>query len=1031
MSAGDDRDARIAELEARLERLQRENETLRELQGAGPVAQIDVDPEGRVLSATRRALELLRHEECVHGRDLGLLFPDGQCGPLRECIAAIDLDPDTEHYCLVQSRDAGDEVGRWLRVVVTRAAGRHPGHTLILTDVTDLELHRRELASDAGMYEALLQVAGVEFFEWQAGGRFRSSRGLRAMIGVGPDAPLADPLGDWARLVHPEDRARMIERWSQPRSGILPPAEYRLIGEDGRTRWLRSAAIARFDDAGQRLSISGVVRDVSAEHAARALAAERAAILDVIPDIVVEIERDGSVAYLNPVAERYFCETPLGRIPVHIEEMRRDEPNHAIFDAHIEEVLARGERVRFRVTGAAHPTRPLLDVVATPVRDESGGVGAVLVAARDISRLAQAEVEAGAALLRLQTLIDTARGAIVVLDDQGRIELANRAFCSAVGLPQSEVVGSHGVDFCFPEEDAERREAVRKLLATGACSFAWRLRCGDGSGRWFQVDGSTFGDDAGARRQFVFIATDIELARRERDALVERERWLDRVLDDAGIGAFRFDRERAFGEVIGAYSRLLRQSQARLLNREELEALLPVVHRQRVGSQLQRLTEQPGRATIDFPLEFADGERRWLRAFLRNEGDSRSGRGTLSSVIFDITRDRQQAAEHEELQRQVFQAQKTESLGVMAGGIAHDLNNMLMAALGQLNLAVAAVPAQSALGHYLATVESVLGRMEGLTERMLAYAGQSASRMQAMDLAELLEHIEPLLRASCGRHARWRMEIEARPLWSKVDATQLEQVVLNFVQNAVDAMGEGGGSVRVRLGRVDGDSGIAHLQWPLDAADGYAVLTVRDDGPGIPTEVLRRIFEPFYTTKTTGRGLGLSVVQGIVKAHGGSIRVLSEPGIGTEFRVYLPLLPQAPDAVEPSAAAALAGSTGTRRPLLAIDDDEDVLAITVVMLEQCGFEVAAFLCGDDAVLELARHPERYGGAIVDLTMPVKDGVEVAHELRQLAPTLPLLFVSGYAKDLPGVKIAAIEGARFLRKPFRADTLARALDELLR
>lgn len=1023
-----DRDARLAELESQIQRLRRENEALREAQG--PVAQLDVDTHGRVLSATRRALELLRHEGCPQGRSLSELFPDGQCVQLRECMQAIDEDVGAEHYCLVRAHAVEDQPELWLRVVLTRAAGRHPGYTLILTNVTDLELHRRELASDADLYEALLQVAGVEFFEWHASGRFRCSAGFRALIGVEPGAPMSDPFEDWAVLMHPDDRERMRARWRQAGPGVLPPVETRLVGADGRLRWVRSAAIVRSDDTGRLTSISGAVREVSAEHAARALAVERAAILDLIPDIVVQIGRDGSLVYLNPVAERYFSETALGRAPLDPDEIRAVEPNHAIFDAHIQQVFLHGERTHFRVVGVAHPSQPLLDVLVTPVRDEAGGVASVLVASRDVSRLAQAEVDARAALLRLQTLVDTARAAIVVLDGNGRIELANHAFCQAVARPQSEVIGSYGIDHCFPEDELARREAVRNLLATGACSFPWKLRRGDGSARWFQVDGSTFGDHSERRRQFVFIATDIEAVRRERDAMVERERWLDRVLDDAGIGAFRFDRERAVGEVIGAYARLLRQKEARLLNRDELGALLPPTHRQRVDAQLQRLIEQSGRATIDFPLEFPDGECRWLRAFLRNDGDYREVVGTLSSVIFDITRDRQQAGEREELQRQVYQAQKTESLGVMAGGIAHDLNNMLMAALGQLNLAVAAVPPQSALGHYLATVESVLGRMEGLTERMLAYAGQSASRMQPVDLAAFLEHIEPLLRASCGRHARWRMDIEARPLWSKVDATQLEQVVLNFVQNAVDALGEGGGGVRLKLARLDGAAPVTHLQWPLDSADGYVLLSVRDDGPGIPPETLRRIFEPFFTTKSTGRGLGLSVVQGIVKAHGGSIRVLSEPGIGTEFRVYLPLLAQAPEQTEAATAEPAAADGRVRRPLLAIDDDEDVLAITVVMLEQCGFEVAAFLSGDDAVLELARNPERYGGAIVDLTMPVKDGSVVARELRQQVPTLPVLFVSGYSKDQPGVQLAAVDGARFLRKPFRAEALARALDELL-
>ena len=1032
MNSPGDSEARILELEAQLARLRRENEALRESQGVGPVAQIDVDPQGRVLSATRRALDLLQMD-CAIGRSLNDLFPEEDRGHLAACMALIEDCGEAEHYCVVRvPRGAGQEP-LWLRVVLARAGGKYPGYTLVLTDITDLELHRRELASDAGMFEALLQVAGVEFFEWHAAGRFRCSPGFRELLGLRADAALGNPLSDWTRLVHPEDRERMAERWKTPRTGTLPPAEYRLIGDDGKLRWLRSAAILRVEDGGTTVSsISGVVRDVSPEHSARALVAERTAILDVIPDIVVQFDASGAFVYLNPVAERFFRESGFERLPRSLADLGNRDPQLPLFENYLKEVFRDGERRHFRLVSELHPARPTLDIVASPVRDEAGGIRAVLIAARDVSRLVQAEVEARAALLRLQTLVDTARGAILVVADDGSIRMANRAFCETVGEPQSAVIGQQTRRYCFLDDADVLRETVRKLLGTGACSFPWRLRHANGSERWFQVDGSTFGESPDGRREFVFIATDIAEVRRERDVMLERERWLDRVLDDAGIGAFRFDRGLGRGEVVGAYARLMRQEQPHVVDRAELETLLPAAHRQRVGAQLERLLESAGKATIDFPLDFPASERRWLRAFLRNDCDYREGRGTLSSVIFDITRDRQQAAEHEELQRQVYQAQKTESLGVMAGGIAHDLNNMLMAALGQLNLAVAAVPPQSALGHYLSTVESVLGRMEGLTERMLAYAGQSASRMQPLDLAQLLEKIEPLLRASCGRHARWRMEIGDRPLVLKADSTQIEQVVLNFVQNAVDALGEQGGSVRLRLGRAAADGmPMAHLQWPLEAAGDYAVLSVRDDGPGIDGDSLRRIFEPFYTTKTTGRGLGLSVVQGIVKAHGGSIRVISEPGIGTEFRVFLPLLPDQSVIAGTEIPGAPAALPQERRPLLAIDDDEDVLAITVVMLEQCGFEVAAFLSGDDAVLELARSPDRYGGAIVDLTMPVKDGVTIARELRQQSPALPVLFVSGYAKEQPGDPLALIDGAQFLRKPFRVEQLGRALEELLR
>lgn len=904
MSAADE--DRLTALEAEIACLRRENQAWRSAHLAGPVAQLDVDESGCVLMATARAAQLLGFDngDAMRGKSLSELFVDGQCANLRECIAELGNDALTERRCMVRSPARRGGAPVWLRVTLTRSAGAQPGCTLVLTDVTDLELNRRELAADVDLFGALLQVAGVEFFELHAGRVFRSSPGFRELVGVSPEARLPDSLDEWQLRIHPDDRARMRSRWEHAAAGKLPTADYRMIGDDGRIRWLRSASIVHRDDSGALAGLSGVVRDVSAEHEARS------------------------------------------------------------------------------------------------------------------------------ALLRLQTLIDTARASILTLDANGCVVVANRAFCNAVGVPHEQVIGSRMERYCWPEDIEQRRESVRGLLSTGASSFAWRMRCADGGARWYQVDGSTYGEEDQDRRQFVFVATDIEASRRERITMIERERWLDLVLRDAGIGAFRFDRARNEGELVGAYAELYQLQHPHVVLPEELLARMPAGHRQRISDELSHFLSGEARATLDFPINLQDGTLRWLRAFLRNEGVDGEHGGVLSSVVFDITRDMHSAAEREELQRQVYQAQKTESLGVMAGGIAHDLNNMLMAALGQLNLAVAAVPPDSSLGRYLGTVESVLGRMEGLTERMLAYAGKSSAQRKPVDVTRLLESMEPLLRASCGHHARLRIEIPREPLLVLGDGTQIEQVVLNFVQNAVDAIGERGGNVRLRLSPLAASEVRAvALQWPMQAAESYAELIVRDDGPGIPESDVRRVFEPFYTTKTTGRGLGLSVVQGIIKAHYGSIKLLTEVGIGTEFRVYLPLLREAPE--EPAQLVAERPlEPRAPRPVLAIDDDEDVLAITVVMLEQCGMEVAAFLSGDEAVAELMQRPDRYGCAIVDLTMPVKDGVSITRELRQIVPDLPVLFVSGYSKEQAAELVATNDSTQFLRKPFRVDALARALEQLL-
>lgn len=763
-----------------------------------------------------------------------------------------------------------------------------------------------EWLADRSALIGLLRRSGVEFCEWRQGSSFRCSSGFRALVGLADDEPCGAGLEAWLRHVHPADRAHVQRRLDAEDGNPLPPVEYRVVGRDGQLRWLRTAARLERDAAGQVVAWAAVTLDVTGEHEARALLAERAALLEAVPDCILKVSKDGTVPYLNPVAQTFFRQA-LAAPPAHIEDLPSVRRHRAELEPHFRAVMQHGEGARFPFVAESHPQRPVFDVVAQPLRDAEGRIEGALLAARDVSRWYHAEREARRALQRFEILVETARASILVVDDQGRITLVNRAFCEAAGYTRQQVVGSLIRDYCFEEDSEQRRQQVRALLEKGATSFNWRLRRADGSPAHFRVDASTSESAHDGRREFLFVGTDIsdELAR---------------------------------------------------------------------------------------------------------------------------------AAEREALQRQVYQAQKAESLGLMASGIAHDLNNMLMAALGQLGLAQQQAPPATALAGHLSTVESVLGRMEGLTQRMLAYAGKGAERVAEFDFARLLEASAPLLRASAGLRTRLALSIEARPLPLSGDENQLEQVVLNLVQNAVDAIGERGGRVRVRAAAIAAAQvPKEQLLWPLPTSGRYLELAVRDDGPGIPEESIARVFEPFFTTKSTGRGLGLSVVEGIVRAHGGSIRLRSHPGLGTDFRIYLPLIETWSGEPAPTAVAAEpAPPARDRAPrILVIDDDEDVLAITGMMLEQGGFVASAHLDADAAIAVLAREPSGFDAAVVDLTMPVKDGITVARELRALVPELPVLFVSGYSKELIQTIVLSDERTAFLRKPFRTEGLKEALRALLR
>ncbi len=661
-------------------------------------------------------------------------------------------------------------------------------------------------------------------------------------------------------------------------------------------------------------------------------------------------------------------------------------------------------------------------------RGPNGKVARVIGVSRDVT----AEYESQRAAARLESFLNTSTACIWMLDPRGQVVMANEAFSHAVGASPSETLSLNIIDLCFPEGIEYRAQFARQLLAKGALNTTWRMRRRSGEECWLNVDASTFTAPGERQRHFVFVGTNASGVQHERQSLIDRHQWLDRILRDAHVGALRVDRSSMRSEMVGAYSELYGQAHPHIVSTEELLALVAPNYRDLLRDRIFALLRGGEHDTIDYPILLPDGSERWLRAHMRLERQNAADtNGTFLAVLQDKTDDYRQLAERDSLQRQVYQAQKAESLGVMASGIAHDLNNMLMAALGQLNLALSAVNHESPLGQYLHTVESVMARMEGLTERMLAYAGKSSGRRSPLNVARLLDDMEPLLKASAGRFVRLRYQVDEQALWVLGDETQLEQVILNFVQNAVDAIGERGGTVLLRAQAVTSqDVRPITLQWPIADAERYVEVSVRDDGPGMDEATARRIFEPFFTTKSTGRGLGLSVVQGIIRESGGSIRLTTKEGIGTEIKLLLPLI----DAPAPSSSVEREQVSIQISPesieVLAVDDDEDVLAITVVMLEQCGYNVSAYLVGDDAVAAFANEPDRFHIAVVDMTMPDKDGSVVAAELRKVRASLPVLFVSGYSKQHAADLCAEDDVTMFMRKPFRIEQLSAALHELL-
>ncbi len=402
--------------------------------------------------------------------------------------------------------------------------------------------------------------------------------------------------------------------------------------------------------------------------------------------------------------------------------------------------------------------------------------------------------------------------------------------------------------------------------------------------------------------------------------------------------------------------------------------------------------------------------------------------------FFDVTAERVAERERHQLERQMLQAQKMESLGILAGGIAHDFNNLLVGILGNADLALASVPSDSSLHGLVSDILESSRRAAELTNQMLAYSGRSRFVLSPIDLAHLADETRQLLHAVISKKASIELDLQPVPL-VEGDSAQIRQVIMNLITNASDALKGEGGTIRVATRELEiGRDVLGRYQLGDTIEPGrYVCLEVSDTGAGMDVETAGRIFDPFFTTKFTGRGLGLSAVLGIARAHQGAIDVDSAPGRGTTIRFVLPPAPQA--LARPSAlASAIEGDAsvlGTGTVLIA-DDEPPVLRVLTRTLERAGYAVVPAAHGREALERWAERQGDFVAVILDMTMPEQGGRETLRALREAGAVVPIILSSGYSAEEASAQLGAEQPDAFIQKPFSSSdlvsTLRRAIDE---
>ena len=409
--------------------------------------------------------------------------------------------------------------------------------------------------------------------------------------------------------------------------------------------------------------------------------------------------------------------------------------------------------------------------------------------------------------------------------------------------------------------------------------------------------------------------------------------------------------------------------------------------------------------------------------------DAGAPRGCVATFQ-DITAHKQAAQDRLEFERRLRETQKLESIGVLAGGIAHDFNNLLTGILGYTSLVRLGLPASEVQAQRrLESAEDSARRAAELCKQLLAYAGKGSYQLHSLSLNAVVEKSTALLKLPLGPATTLRLDLaDSLPL-CRADAAQLRQVLVNLVTNAAEALGDAPGTIVIRscsttITSADLPALVAGHHLKPGACVG---LEVCDDGSGMGPATLARVFEPFFTTRFIGRGLGLPAVLGVVHGHGGGIRLTSEPGRGTTVRLFFPIEPSpAPLHAAVRPAPSVPAPAGHRGTVLVVDDEPTVRAFAAEILVGAGYRVITADDGEQALRLLRGHTAAFDAVLLDLTMPRLDGGHTLLALRLLDPALPVVLMSGHSESLVAQRFAGHGVADFLAKPFAADELTRRI-----
>ncbi len=938
-------------------------------------------------------------------------------------------------------------------------SGRAKGFRALVRDVTERKKAEDALRDSEQKYRHILENMEEAYLEADLKGNFlffndsfcRTLGYTREEL-QNANYRLIDPPGQENHLF---EMFNEIYRTGQTKTFL----NHAVRAKNGSLVYLEMSVSVMRSPAGDPIGFNGISRDVTArlrtERAIQESEKHLRMITDNIHDIIWTMDFNLRWTYLSPSVLRMTGFSPEAVMQMPLKAILPPDTyrmvEQGLADALSEETTGPvpGEQ---RQTVFELPmmhkngTRIWFEISTSFNRDEHGKPFEIVGVTRDITARKKAEEALAVSERRYRLMAENVNDIIWIMNPDMNFTYISPSCLEATGYTPEETKTTPLTELLTPESftRATQRLADELMLERSGRPFdpqrAITLEVEaihkNGSILFLEITGTFNRNDKGEITEILILGRDFTERKKMEEALRESEKRYRMIIENMHEVIWTSNLDMQSTYISPSCYRLTGYTPAEIMSSPLDQIMTPETlasTAQAVAEELAHessvLPADPYRSrTVEQEIYCKNGQTVWIEVtgtFIRNEQGKASG---MLMAGRDITARKKAEEAKEKLEQQLIQAQKMETVGRLAGGVAHDFNNMLSVILGYVDLAKLRLARQHPVLKDIAEIEKAANRSRDITMQLLAFSRKQIIEPRIINLNDLVVHSQKALIRLIGEDIELKV-VAGEDLWDiKFDPSQIEQILINLAVNARDAM-QGGGKLTIETENQSLDSDYCELHAGF-APGHYVRLSFSDNGIGMDKETLQHIFEPFFTTKEAGRGtgLGLSTVYGIVQQNNGLINVYSEPGRGTTFSIYLPRTTEKEKTREEADEGPEIAGQGN---ILLVEDDAMVLEITRGMLESIGYTVTATGSSQDAIALFSRQEIPFDLVITDVVMPGMSGKDLRNRLAEIRPDVQVLFMSGYTADVIAHHNILEEGVQFIQKPFTIQSLARKTAEAIK